>query len=66
MFRGSIPLNTAGVGRTPTRCVLEDVGGPPRSSFVGDRQQVDLKIAQEAGIPTLLVRETADLLQVLK
>jgi putative hydrolase of the HAD superfamily len=47
--------------------ILEDVGGPPESFlFVGDRQQVDLKIAQEAGIPTLLVRETADLLQVHK
>ena len=47
--------------------VLEDVGGPPESFlFVGDRQQVDLKIAQAAGIPTLLVRETADLLQIHK
>ncbi len=47
--------------------ILEDVGGPPESFlFVGDRQQVDLKIAQEAGIPTLLVSETADLLQIHK
>lgn len=47
--------------------ILQDVGGPPESFlFVGDRQQVDLKIAQEAGIPTLLVRETADLLQIHK
>jgi putative hydrolase of the HAD superfamily len=47
--------------------ILEDIGGPPESFlFVGDRQKVDLKIAEEAGIPTLLVRETADLLQIHK
>lgn len=47
--------------------ILEDIGGPPESFlFVGDRQKVDLEIAQEAGIPTLLVRETADLLQIHK
>ena len=47
--------------------ILEDIGGPPESFlFVGDRQQVDLKLAQESGIPTLLVRETADLLQIHK
>jgi putative hydrolase of the HAD superfamily len=47
--------------------ILEDIGGPPESFlFVGDRQQVDLKLAREAGSPTLLVRETADLLQIHK
>jgi putative hydrolase of the HAD superfamily len=47
--------------------LLEDVGGPPESFlFVGDRQHVDLKVPQAAGIPTLLVSETADLLQIHK
>jgi putative hydrolase of the HAD superfamily len=47
--------------------ILEDIAGPPESFlFVGDRQQVDLKLAQAAGSPTLLVRETADLLQIHK
>ncbi|HXV21170.1 MAG TPA: HAD family hydrolase [Desulfuromonadales bacterium] len=47
--------------------LLEDIGGPPESFlFVGDRQHVDLKIPQAAGIPTLLVSETADLLQIHK
>lgn len=47
--------------------ILEDIGGPPESFlFVGDRQQVDLNLAQEVGSPTLLVRETADLLQIHK
>ncbi|PLX73867.1 MAG: HAD family hydrolase [Desulfuromonas sp.] len=47
--------------------VLEDIGGPPESFlFVGDRDQVDLQPAKELGIKTLLVRETADLLQVHK
>jgi len=47
--------------------ILEDIGGPPESFlFVGDRHQVDLKLAMDAGIPTLLVRETADLLQIHK
>jgi len=47
--------------------VLEDIGGPPeRLLFVGDRYQVDLEPALERGIPTLLVAETADLLQVHK
>ncbi len=47
------------------RQVLEDIGGPPESFlFVGDRPRVDLRPAARMGIPTLLVRETADLLQV--
>ncbi len=49
------------------RRVLEDIGGPPESFlFVGDRARVDLKLPSSLGIPTLLVRETADLLQVHK
>ncbi len=47
--------------------VLEDIGGPPGSFlFVGDRRHVDLQPAAEYGIPVLLVRETADLLQIHK
>ncbi|OHB32912.1 MAG: hypothetical protein A2X84_04820 [Desulfuromonadaceae bacterium GWC2_58_13] len=47
--------------------ILEDIGGPPHSFlFVGDREQVDLKVPQALGIPTLLVSETADLLQIHK
>ncbi len=47
--------------------VLEDIGGPPESFlFVGDREQVDLQPAVNMGIDTLLVKETADLLQVHK
>lgn len=47
--------------------VLEDIGGPLESFlFVGDRQQVDLKLPGSMGIPTLQVNETADLLQVHK
>jgi len=47
--------------------ILDDIGGAPESFlFVGDRQQVDLRLAQSAGIPTLLVSETADLLQIHK
>ncbi len=47
--------------------VLEDIGGPPESFlFIGDREQVDLKVPQAQGIPTLLVSETADLLQIHK
>lgn len=49
------------------RKVLEDIGGPPESFlFVGDRQLVDLDQPAELGIPTLLVRETGDLLQIHK
>lgn len=49
------------------RKVLEDIGGPPESFlFVGDREQVDLQPAAQLGIDTLLVRETADLLQLHK
>jgi putative hydrolase of the HAD superfamily len=45
--------------------VLEDIGGPPESFlFVGDREQIDLKVPRTLGIPTLLVTETADLLQI--
>lgn len=49
------------------RRVLEDIGGPPETFlFVGDREHVDLLPANAMGIQTLLVRETADLLQVHK
>lgn len=49
------------------RRVLEDIGGPPESFlFVGDRRQVDLKIPDSLGISTLLVSETADILQIHK
>ncbi len=47
--------------------MLEDIGGPPESFLcVGDRQQVDLNVAASLGIPTLLVRDTSDLLQIHK
>ncbi len=47
--------------------LLEEIGGPPESFlFIGDRHQVDLKVPKEIGIPTLLVNETADLLQIHK
>lgn len=47
--------------------VLESIGGPPESFlFVGDRRHVDLQPADEHGIPTLLVGEAADLLQIHK
>lgn len=47
--------------------ILEDIGGPPESFlFVGDRHNVDLRLAGDLGIPTLLVSETADLLQIHK
>ncbi len=47
--------------------ILEDIGGPPDSFlFVGDRPHVDLKTAESLGIPTLLVSETSDLLQIHK
>ncbi|GAB4182944.1 MAG: HAD family hydrolase [Geothermobacteraceae bacterium] len=47
--------------------VLGEIGGPPDEVlFVGDRDQVDLEPARERGLPTLLVSETADLLQVHK
>lgn len=47
------------------RKVVEDIGGPPESFlFVGDRQGVDLGPAEQEGMATLLVRETADLLQI--
>ena len=45
--------------------VVEDIGGPPQSFlFVGDRASIDLGPAARAGMATLLVRETADLLQI--
>lgn len=51
--------------REAFRKVVEDIGGLPESFlFVGDREQVDLRPAADAGMATLLVRETADLLQV--
>lgn len=47
--------------------VLGEIGGPPEQVlFVGDRDQVDLEPARARGLPTLLVSETADLLQVHK
>jgi len=47
------------------RKVVEDIGGLPESFlFVGDREHVDLRPAAAAGMGTLLVRETADLLQI--
>lgn len=47
--------------------ILEDIGGPPDSFlFIGDRQHVDLKTAESIGIPTLLVGETGDILQIHK
>jgi putative hydrolase of the HAD superfamily len=49
------------------RQVLEDIGGPPESFlFVGDRHQVDLKVPASLGIPTILVNEPEDLLQIHK
>jgi len=49
------------------RQVLENIGGAPESFlFVGDRADVDLKPANALGIPTILVAETADLLQIHK
>lgn len=47
--------------------ILEDIGGPPESFlFVGDRKTVDLDPPDALGIPTLLVSETGDLLQIHK
>lgn len=47
------------------RKVIEDIGGPPESFlFVGDREAVDLGPAAAAGMHTLLVRETSELLQI--
>lgn len=45
--------------------LLADIGGPPESFlFVGDRFQIDLDGPARMGIPTLLVSETSDILQV--
>ncbi len=47
------------------RRVVADIGGSPASFlFVGDREAVDLRVAANSGMATLLVRETADLLQI--
>jgi len=47
--------------------VLESIGGPPETFlFVGDRQQVDLRVPEDLGIPTLLIREAEDMVQVHK
>lgn len=47
--------------------ILEDIGGTPDTFlFVGDRRHVDLAVADSLGIPTLLVGETGDLLQIHK
>jgi putative hydrolase of the HAD superfamily len=47
--------------------VLEDIGDPAEQVlFVGDRAAVDLHLPASMGSPTLLVRETADLLQIHK
>jgi putative hydrolase of the HAD superfamily len=47
--------------------LLEEIGGPPESFlFVGDRQQVDLRLPASRGIPTLRVGEVVDLLQIHK
>jgi len=49
------------------RQVLADIGGPLESFlFVGDRRQVDLLLPAAWGIPTLLVRDTAQLVQIHK
>lgn len=47
--------------------ILEDIGGPPESFlFVGDRPQVDLRVAESLGIPTIYVSDPEDLLQIHK
>lgn len=47
--------------------LLEDIGGQPESFlFIGDRRHVDLKNAESMGIPTLLIGETGDILQIHK
>lgn len=47
--------------------VIEDIGGPPDSFlFIGDRPAVDLRLPREHGMATLVVRDTAELLQVHK
>jgi putative hydrolase of the HAD superfamily len=47
--------------------LMADIGGPPETLlFIGDRHQVDLKLPAALGVPTLLVNETADLLQIHK
>jgi len=49
------------------RQILADIGGPVESFlFVGDRRQIDLLLPSEWGIPTLLVRDTAQLVQIHK
>lgn len=49
------------------RSLLAEIGGPLESFlFVGDRRQVDLRLPAAWGIPTLLVRDTAQLVQIHK
>lgn len=51
--------------RQAFRRVVEEIGGPAHSFlFVGDRDGVDLGLARENGMSTLLVKEAADLLQI--
>lgn len=69
-FRRIYTIEFAGVPK-PDRdalwAVLEDIGEPAQSVlFVGDRAPVDLHEPASLGSPTLLVRETADLLQIHK
>lgn len=49
------------------RSVIADIGGELESFlFVGDRRQVDLLLPASWGIPTLLVRDTSQLVQIHK
>lgn len=70
LFRRLYTIEFCGVPKPDEdalRRVLEDIGGPLESFlFVGDRLQVDLRPPARLGIPTLLVNETADLLQIHK
>lgn len=70
VFRRLYTIEFCGVPKpdeAALRRVLEDIGGPPESFlFVGDRQAVDLRAPARFGIATLLVGETADLLQIHK
>ena len=62
----NIPACPSPIGETLQR-LMADIGGPPESLlFIGDRHQVDLKLPADLGIATLLVNETADLLQIHK
>jgi putative hydrolase of the HAD superfamily len=47
------------------RMVLERVEEPPESIlFVGDREEIDLRVPARMGCPTLQVQDVADLLQI--